>query len=118
MQLRRKHADSPHQPLDRTTSDAEMIVGDQDVVKLNHNDLPRFRREKTAVVPEFIPALHGDGERGTTWRCRACRAKRRERSMDRTRGAEGYEDNCRSVVWRNAAACGPGPGAVNDTPVC
>ena len=77
----------------------EVIAGDQDVVKMNHNELLRFRREKTAMVfqkfalfPHYTVlenAEYGLEVQGVPSK------KRRERSMkwlERV-GLKGYEDN-------------------------
>ena len=77
----------------------EVIAGDQDVVKMNHKDLLRFRREKTAMVfqkfalfPHYTVlenAEYGLEVQGVSSK------KRRERSvkwLERV-GLKGYEDS-------------------------
>jgi glycine betaine/proline transport system ATP-binding protein len=77
----------------------EVIAGESDVVKMNHNELLRFRREKTAMVfqkfalfPHYTileNAEYGLEVQGVSSK------KRRERSMrwlERV-GLKGYEDN-------------------------
>jgi len=77
----------------------EMLVGEQDVVKMNHDELLKFRREQTAMVfqkfalfPHYTVlenAEYGLEVQGIS------RKKRRERSMQWVErvGLKGYEDN-------------------------
>jgi glycine betaine/proline transport system ATP-binding protein len=77
----------------------EMLVGEQDVVKMNHDELLKFRREQTAMVfqkfalfPHYTVlenAEYGLEVQGIS------RKKRRERSMHWVErvGLKGYEDN-------------------------
>ena len=81
------------------STSGEVIAGDQDVVKMNHKDLLRFRREKTAMVfqkfalfPHYTVlenAEYGLEVQGVSSK------KRRERSvkwLERV-GLKGYEDS-------------------------
>jgi glycine betaine/proline transport system ATP-binding protein len=77
----------------------EMLVGEQDVVKMNHAELLKFRREQTAMVfqkfalfPHYTVlenAEYGLEVQGIS------RKRRRERSMQWIErvGLKGYEDN-------------------------
>ena len=77
----------------------ELLVGDQDVVKMNHSELLKFRREKTAMVfqkfalfPHYTVlenAEYGLEVQGIKGK------KRRERAMQWIErvGLKGYEDN-------------------------
>jgi glycine betaine/proline transport system ATP-binding protein len=77
----------------------EVVVGEQDVVKMNHGELLRFRREQTAMVfqkfalfPHYTVrenAEYGLEVQGVSGK------KRRERAMQWIErvGLKGYEDN-------------------------
>lgn len=77
----------------------ELLAGDQDVLKMNHDQLQRFRRERTAMVFQkfaLFPHLTvlENAEYGLQVQ-KVARKKRREASMrwiERV-GLKGYEDN-------------------------
>ena len=77
----------------------ELLAGDQDVLKMNHDQLQRFRRERTAMVFQkfaLFPHLTvlENAEYGLQVQ-KVARKKRREAAMrwiERV-GLKGYEDN-------------------------